>query len=1576
MPSHDHSARRRIGPNLRMVVKPRFGLAPLALAFILSCGDSPTEPAPPSPPPPDAPRPTSISIAPASVTFLALGDTARLTAEVRDQNQGPIPGATVTWTSSNEAIATVSASGLASGVGNGEAAITGSAGPSVSGTAAVTVSQVTRTVSVAPAVDTLVTGDTLRLSAEALDANGHTVVGAEFSWSSEAPAVAAVDSAGLVTAANVGATVISAVSGDATGRAELVVVAPVPTVINVTPGMVALGALGDTARLAAEVLDQSGRVIEDATVSWLSADESIATVDSLGLVAAEGPGVTTVNATSGSASDTAAVSVMQITGSIVVSPPADTIAPGDTVRLVAEARDANGHIVASAEFSWSSSDAAVAEVDDSGLVRGAGEGTATITASAGSVRGTAAITVVNPDRAALVALYGATNGQNWRRTDRWLTEAPLGDWYGVATNAAGRVTRLNLRSNALNGPIPPELGSLASVERLELSGNLLSGSIPQSLLDIETFASLRFGDNAGLCAPGTSAFVTWLRRIEEHDGPYCNEPDAHVLDALYRTTGGPDWTNTTGWLQTAALDEWYGVTADSLGRVVTLDLTRNGLVGQLPSDLGALTAMTRLLIGGNALSGPLPRALARLPLVDFHYASTELCAPVDAEFQAWLDGIPSHEGTGVDCVPVSDRETLVALYNATGGPNWNNNRNWLTDAPLGEWRGVGTDNEGRVTHLRLRDNAMSGPIPPDIGNLSYLEWLDVSDNRLSGPIPTELGDLVRLEWLQLSDNHLFGPIPSGLSNLAALGALWLHGNSLSGPIPPELGNLVRLERLDLSNNRLSGSIPLQLGNLTRLTIVRLGENSLTGPIPTELGNLSDLRTLWLDYNGLSGPIPAELGNLVHLTDLNLWVNNLSGLIPPELGNLTNLTDLRLSWNALSGPIPPELGNLTNLTGLRLSRTNLSGPIPPELGNLMNLRSVRIDHNRLSGPIPPRLLRLQELTGFFFHDNAGLCAPGRSVFATWLENIDKHEGVYCNESDISILDGLYQMTGGAGWTNTRGWLQTPVLDEWHGVTSDSLGRVVTLDLTSNGLAGALPHDLGALAQMTRLRIGRNDLSGPLPLALARLPLVEFDYDRTELCAPTDSRFQAWLLGLPSLQGTGVDCPPLSDRDALIALYHATATPNWNNSLNWLTDAPLGEWHGVGTDDNGRVTHLSLRGNGLVGPIPTELGSLVHLEQLDLFDNNLSGPIPAELGNLANLTSMGLARNHLSGPVPPELGTLSALERLWLYDNNLSGSIPPQLGSLANLEILMLRQNSLSGPIPPELGDLAKLRVLSLEWNDLSGLIPRTLSDITNLIDLSLNVNALSGPIPLEFGRLSNLSRLDLSGNSLTGPIPPELGNLASLEELDFGGNRLSGPIPPELGDLTDLRNLGLGSNSLSGPIPPELGNLADLEKLNLWGNHLSGPIPPELGNLANLEWAYLANNNFVGPIPPQLGNLVKLDRLVIANNRLSGPIPPQLGGLPNLVTLALHQNSLSGPVPAELGNLANVARLTLSGNALTGSVPHELLRLERLRTFVFGDNHGLCLPNTAAFVEWLKGIEEHSGPFCSESDSVTPRFRSR
>ena len=294
----------------------------------------------------------------------------------------------------------------------------------------------------------------------------------------------------------------------------------------------------------------------------------------------------------------------------------------------------------------------------------------------------------------------------------------------------------------------------------------------------------------------------------------------------------------------------------------------------------------------------------------------------------------------------SDRDILMAFYEATGGDNWTRNDNWGSDRPLSEWYGVTTEMIApatkagepveRVVELELRENNLTGEISPSLGSLTELRRLFLPSNRLTGAIPSELGNLKNLEDLMLYNNQLSGSIPTELGNLTKLVFLELFSNQLSGTIPSELGNLVNLTNLMLDRNEnLSGTIPVELGNLRNLEYLAIYSTSVTGSIPAELGNLSQLQDMYMHANQLTGSIPPELGQLTNLTALALYGNQLEGSIPVEFSNLTQLQYLHLSGNQLTGSIPRELGNLTQLEGLYLNSNYLTGYVPAVLAALPN-----------------------------------------------------------------------------------------------------------------------------------------------------------------------------------------------------------------------------------------------------------------------------------------------------------------------------------------------------------------------------------------------------------------------------------------------------------------------------------------------------------------------------------------------------------------------------------------------------------------------------------------------------------------
>ena len=748
-------------------------------------------------------------------------------------------------------------------------------------------------------------------------------------------------------------------------------------------------------------------------------------------------------------------------------------------------------------------------------------------------------------------------------------------------------------------------------------------------------------------------------------------------------------------------------------------------------------------------------------------------------------GIPANLGPE----SVGDWVALIALYHATDGDNWNASYNWLSNAPLGEWYGVTTDEDGRVVRLVLgRWSGPAGPIAP-FG----------PDLNLSGELPGELGNLTRLQELNLGVNRL------------------------TGEIPPELGRLTWLTTLDLNSNRLTGEIPPELGSIPYLRELHLGNNALTGAIPAELGQLANLRALDLRGNALTGAIPAELGNLSRLQRLSLGGNKLTGPIPAELGNLSRLQRLRLAWNALTGVIPAELGNLSELRQLYLAANALTGEIPSELGELPNLAVLNLGGNRLTGCIPAAL---RAPAGHYASDLSSLGLP-------WCEAAP---GDRTPESDRAVLETLYRATDGPNWEYNDNWLSDAPVSEWSGVDADHDGQVTGLSLEGYGLTGAIPPELGSLASLETLHLGSNNLTGEIPAELGSLAHLELLVLNSN---PLTGEIPPELGGLVNLRGlylnwnelTGEIPPELGGLVNLGGLYLD------RNELTGEIPPELGNLVNLGG--------LLLDRNKLTGAIPTELGSLVNLQALLLDRNELTGAIPAELGNLSNLRELGLAGNALTGEIPSGLGELPNLAVLTLSGNRLTGCIPAALRARANHYPADLSDLDLpSCEAAPAAGtteaDRAVLETLyratdGANWhsndNWLSDAPVAEWSGVAvdrngQVRGLNLEGNGLTGAIPAALGSLANLETLHLGYNNLTGAIPAELGSLAHLELLILNGNQLTGAIPAQLGNLSELRELYLSDNALTGEIPPELWDLPNLEVLALGGNRLTLCIPAD------------------------------------------------------------------------------------------------------------------------------------------------------
>ncbi len=274
-------------------------------------------------------------------------------------------------------------------------------------------------------------------------------------------------------------------------------------------------------------------------------------------------------------------------------------------------------------------------------------------------------------RDVLLVLYHATDGPNWLRNDNWLSDAPLGEWYGVTTDG-GRVVELDLSQNQLSGELPHQIGQLADLEELELFGNQLQGEIPASIGDLDNVTRLSLWANqfrGSIPAElGDMASLEWVALgINQLTGPIPRELGnlanaTHIDFTLNQLTGEipPEIGNLTNlvWLAFWS-NELTGPIPPELGNLTNLellDLDRNRLSGPMPPELGDLVNLERLWLHNNRLSGEIPAELGnlvRLTVLDLHNNDLTGQIPIELGNLTSLRrlGLEGNQFTG--CVPAA-----------------------------------------------------------------------------------------------------------------------------------------------------------------------------------------------------------------------------------------------------------------------------------------------------------------------------------------------------------------------------------------------------------------------------------------------------------------------------------------------------------------------------------------------------------------------------------------------------------------------------------------------------------------------------------------------------------------------------------------------------------------------------------------------------------------------------------------------------------------------------------------------------------------------------------------------------------
>jgi uncharacterized protein YjdB len=333
---------------------------------------------------------TQISISPDGGSVVA-GQTLTLAAQPKDASGNPVNQG-VTWSSSDGTVAMVAA-GVVTALRPGTTAVTATNGV-VSKSVNVTVIPAIADVVVTPSPANIIITQTAQLTATPRDAAGAVITGRSVTWTSGNDAIASVSATGLVTAKTLGTTTISAAAEGKTGAATIVVVQIPVASVTITPLASPL-TVGDSRQLTASTKDSIGGTL-GRPVTWTSSDNAVATVSANGIVHALTLGSTTITAASEGKTGTLVVTVTpRQVASVVVSPATITVAAGKTTQLTATIADANGQPLSGHAVTWTTSDAAKATVNASGLVSALSAGPVTITATSEGTTGQSSVSVID-----------------------------------------------------------------------------------------------------------------------------------------------------------------------------------------------------------------------------------------------------------------------------------------------------------------------------------------------------------------------------------------------------------------------------------------------------------------------------------------------------------------------------------------------------------------------------------------------------------------------------------------------------------------------------------------------------------------------------------------------------------------------------------------------------------------------------------------------------------------------------------------------------------------------------------------------------------------------------------------------------------------------------------------------------------------------------------------------------------------------------------------------------------------------------------------------------------------------------
>ncbi|MEX0686172.1 MAG: T9SS type A sorting domain-containing protein [Balneolales bacterium] len=522
------------------------------------------------------------------------------------------------------------------------------------------------------------------------------------------------------------------------------------------------------------------------------------------------------------------------------------------------------------------------------------------------------ISVHEDDSLALVAVYHAMNGDDWRDNTGWLTEK-VEFWPGVNTVEEvnpdeWRVTQfVTIRENmTVPGVIPPDIENMQYLERFRVQDDLLSGSIPPEFGNIPTFEFLVPQNNL------LTGEIPW-RELGQLEHFWFLMPRFNFLSGEIPSWIGED--DEDG-------NPYFPV-------IERLMISGNQFEGHLPASLANRATLERLTVDDNHLTGPIPD-LSSLENLNFFFINNNdfESGPIPEMIREW------------------DQIERISLANT--------NRTGV----IPEWFGELTSLERLMGGGIGGEDDIGGEIPESMQFLPNLWDFTLSGGNWSGEIPDWIADLPSLEIVTFNDVAWTGSLPESFGDASDMRRIYITGSEIEGNIPEVWQNLTRMEIIDLSNNSNMelGEIPDWMAqNWTELEHVDLSNTGVTGEIPDNFADLTGLERLILKDNPqLIGDLPnwISTSNLRQLSLSNSGFN--ISEIPEWIDNWDRLDALELGGYGIEGSIPDWLGNenlAPTLTVLALDNNNFSGEIPSSLGNLFLLDSLNLANNDLSGDIP-------------------------------------------------------------------------------------------------------------------------------------------------------------------------------------------------------------------------------------------------------------------------------------------------------------------------------------------------------------------------------------------------------------------------------------------------------------------------------------------------------------------------------------------------------------------------------------------------------------------------------------------------